>query len=70
VGSNFEAARGFTRTNWKTRDWDPSENPLVQDSSDEEYGSEYYYDEDAAEGEEIEEEEPGEGDDGTESPVK
>lgn len=41
-GTNFEQARGFVRKNWKTKNFDPDENPLEDlDSTDEEdYGNE------------------------------
>lgn len=32
TGSNFEA-RGFVRTNWKSKNFDPESNPLLEDSS-------------------------------------
>lgn len=42
------------RSNWKTKNWNPDENPLLESSSseEEEYGDEYY---DEVEGEEEEE---------------
>ena len=30
--TNFEKARGFVRTNWKTKNWNPNADP-TQDSS-------------------------------------
>lgn len=43
MGSNFEEARGFVRKNWKSKNFNPDNNPLIEDSSsdDEEYGEEY-----------------------------
>ena len=42
TASNFET-RGFVRTNWKTKNFDPESNPLLESSSEEEeYGDEYY----------------------------
>lgn len=45
VGSNFEA-RGFVRKNWKTKNFNPNDNPLLEESStdEEEYGEEEYED--------------------------
>ena len=42
AGSNFEA-RGFVRKNWKTKNFNHNENPLLEESStdSEEYGEEY-----------------------------
>jgi len=40
-GTNFHDARGFTRQNWESKHWNPDENPLVYESSDD-YGDEYY----------------------------
>ena len=31
--TNFEKARGFVRTNWKTKNWNPNDDPTQQDSS-------------------------------------
>jgi len=31
--TNFEKARGFVRTNWKSKNFNPSENPCELDSS-------------------------------------
>ena len=31
--TNFEKARGFVRTNWKTKNWNPNDDPTCQDSS-------------------------------------
>lgn len=33
AASNFQKARGFVRTNWKSKNFDPSENPCDQSSS-------------------------------------
>jgi len=44
-GSNFQKARGFVRTNWKTKNFNPEENPLLEESSTEEYGEEEEEDE-------------------------
>ena len=40
-GTNFKEARGFVRQNWESKHWNPDQNPLVYDSSDE-YDEEYY----------------------------
>lgn len=43
-GSDFEA-RGFVRSNWKTKNFNPADNPLLETSSteeEEEYDEEYY----------------------------
>lgn len=41
-GSNFQA-RGFVRKNWKTKNFNPNSNPLLEESStdSEDYGLEY-----------------------------
>eukprot|EP00347_Sterkiella_histriomuscorum_P008883 403343381 len=41
AGSNFEA-RGFVRKNWKSKNFNPNDNPLIEDSStdSEDYGNE------------------------------
>jgi hypothetical protein len=41
AGSNFEV-RGFVRRNWKSKHWDPQNNPLLEESStdEEDYGQE------------------------------
>ena len=31
--TNFEKARGFVRTNWKTKNWNPEQDPTQMDSS-------------------------------------
>lgn len=31
--TNFQEARGFVRSNWKTKNWNPNEDPTQQDSS-------------------------------------
>ena len=31
--TNFEKARGFVRTNWKTKNWNPNDDPTQVDSS-------------------------------------
>lgn len=31
--TNFEEARGFVRTNWKTKNWNPNDDPTQDDSS-------------------------------------
>ena len=31
--TNFEQARGFVRTNWKTKYWNPNDDPTQEDSS-------------------------------------
>jgi len=33
VGSNFEKARGYVRQNWKTKNFNPLNNPLLEESS-------------------------------------
>jgi hypothetical protein len=38
--TNFEKARGFVRTNWKTYGYNINEDPTQADSSEEDYGSE------------------------------
>jgi hypothetical protein len=38
--TNFEKARGFVRTNWKTYGYNIAEDPTQADSTDSEYGSE------------------------------
>jgi hypothetical protein len=35
VGSNFEKARGYVRSNWKTKNFNPLNNPLLEESSTE-----------------------------------
>jgi hypothetical protein len=64
VATNFEKARGFVRHNWKSKNFNYEDNPLLEESSEEEYGeeegegageegSEYgseYYDEEGEEG--------------------
>lgn len=40
-GTNFEKARGFVRSNWKTKNYNPENNPLLESSSEEEYDDEY-----------------------------
>jgi hypothetical protein len=37
--TNFEEARGFVRTNWKSFGYKIDEDPTQADSSDSEYGS-------------------------------
>ena len=34
-GTNFEQARGFVRTNWKTKNWNPNDDPTQDSSSSE-----------------------------------
>ena len=31
--TNFEQARGFVRTNWKTKNWNPNDDPTQFESS-------------------------------------
>lgn len=31
--TNFQEARGFVRSNWKTKNWNPNQDPTQQDSS-------------------------------------
>lgn len=31
--TNFEQARGFVRSNWKTKNWNPNDDPTQEDSS-------------------------------------
>jgi len=35
-GSNFEKARGFVRTNWKSKNFNPKDDPTAIDSSTDE----------------------------------
>lgn len=49
VGTNFEKARGFVRSDWKTKNFNPEHNPLEEESSEEDYGDEEYEDEEEAE---------------------
>lgn len=44
MGSNFEKARGYVRNNWKTKNFNPLNNPLIEESStdSEEYEDENY----------------------------
>lgn len=46
--TNFQA-RGFVRSNWKTKNYNPENNPLLEESSsdEEEYGNEHHDQEDA-----------------------
>ena len=44
AGSDFEN-RGFVRSNWKTKNFNPADNHLLESSSseeEEEYDEEYY----------------------------
>lgn len=45
-GTNFKEARGFVRKNWKTKNFNYENNPLLEESSTdtEEYGEEIYDD--------------------------
>ena len=36
VATNFERARGFVRSNWKTKNFNPSDDPTKFDSSTDE----------------------------------
>ena len=36
VATNFEKARGFVRTNWKSKNFDPNDDPTKYDSSTDE----------------------------------
>lgn len=69
-GTNFEKARGFVRSNWKTKNFDPTKNPLVLDSStdSEDYEEEHHDEIETNQIQEINEDldEEAEGDDGTE----
>lgn len=38
--TNFEATRGFVRTNWKTKNFKPTDDPTQYSSSSEDYGEE------------------------------
>lgn len=38
--TNFEATRGFVRTNWKTKNFNPADDPTQYSSSSEDYGDE------------------------------
>jgi hypothetical protein len=46
--TNFEKARGFVRSNWKTKNFDYRDNPLVEESSEEEYDLEEDEDEESS----------------------
>ena len=35
-GTNFEKARGFVRTNWESKNFNPKNNPLSEESSTDE----------------------------------
>ena len=39
-GSNFQKARSFVRKSWKTKNFNPLSNPLLEESSDDDYGDE------------------------------
>jgi len=41
-GTDFRAARGFVRRNWKTKNYNPEENPLGElvSTDEEDYGME------------------------------
>lgn len=47
-GTNFEA-RGFVRKNWKSKNFNPDDNPLLEESSTdtEDYGNEDNYETEA-----------------------
>jgi len=38
--TNFEEARGFVRTNWKSKNFNPNDDPTQSDSSEPSYGEE------------------------------
>ena len=40
TGTNFQKARAFVRKSWKSKNFNPLHNPLTEESSDEDYGSE------------------------------
>ncbi len=39
-GSNFQQARGYIRKSWKSKNFNPNNNPLIEESSSEEEGDE------------------------------
>ena len=41
--TNFEKARGFVRTNWKTKNWNPNNDPTEVDSSTDSEDAEALY---------------------------
>ena len=41
--TNFEKARGFVRTNWKTKNWNPLDDPTLADSSTDSEDAELLY---------------------------
>ena len=41
--TNFEKARGFVRTNWKTKNWNPNDDPTQEDSSSDSEDNEIIY---------------------------
>ena len=41
--TNFEKARGFVRTNWKTKNWNPNDDPTQMDSSTDSEDAETLY---------------------------
>ena len=46
--TNFEKARGFVRTNWKTKNWNPNDDPTQEDSSSDSDDVEAVYQEEKA----------------------
>lgn len=58
-GNKFEV-RGFVRSNWKTKNFNPSDNPLLEESSDdeeEEYETQLQAEEEEYDAEEADEDE-------------
>jgi len=45
--TNFEQARGFVRTNWKTKNYNPDDDFMVEDTSSDESENEKDADESA-----------------------
>jgi hypothetical protein len=43
--TNFEEARGFVRTNWKTKNWNPNDDPTQDSSSTDSEDEAVVYDE-------------------------
>ena len=46
--TNFEKARGFVRTNWKTKNWNPNDDPTQEESSSDSDDVEAVYQEEKA----------------------
>ena len=41
--TDFQKARGFVRSNWSTKNFDPEDNPLIESSSTEDEDDEGNY---------------------------